>query len=114
MSDSNRPVGECKHGFRYGDKCEVCLLTARVAQLESILTGYHTDSKCGSCRGPLEDERDAVCMCCTLESRLFDLRKVANRALAIIAEAIMHGMPVTEEVADVRNRLAIESLFQVS
>jgi hypothetical protein len=28
-----------------------------------------------------------------------------KRALAIIADAIMHGMPVTEEVADVRNQI---------
>ena len=28
-----------------------------------------------------------------------------KRALAIISDAIMHGMPVTEEVADVRNQI---------
>lgn len=43
-------------------------LAARVWQLEFILTGYHTDTKCGSCKGPLEEERDAICKRCTMES----------------------------------------------
>jgi hypothetical protein len=30
---------------------------------------YHEDSKCGSCQGPLECERDAICCTCSPETR---------------------------------------------
>jgi len=33
------------------------------------------------------------------------LRSLNSRAMNIIAEAIMHGMPITEEVAAVRNEI---------
>ena len=33
------------------------------------------------------------------------LRELNKRAQAIITEAIMHGMPITEEVAAVRNEI---------
>lgn len=36
MSDSWRTTGECSHGIRYGDKCEVCQLQARIIELEEL------------------------------------------------------------------------------
>lgn len=40
-----------------------------------------------------------------MEAEIERLRNLNNRALAIITGAIMHGMPVTEEVAAVRNEI---------
>ena len=34
---------------------------------------FHSDMKCGSCNGPLEDDRTAVCHTCTPESVWFDM-----------------------------------------
>ena len=42
----------------------------------------------------------------TTEARLALSVDLHRRALAIIADAIVHGMPVTEEVANVRNEIA--------
>ena len=33
------------------------------------------------------------------------LQALGRRAVAIIADAICHGMPITQEVADVRNQI---------
>lgn len=44
--------------------------------------------------------------CMELAAEVDHLRDLNDRALAIIAEAIMHGMPITEEVAAVRNGIA--------
>ena len=37
MSDSNRPVGNCKHGFRHGLSCDACILQRRVDELQAEL-----------------------------------------------------------------------------
>lgn len=40
-----------------------------------------------------------------LEQTNKEFKVLLHRALVIIADAIMHGMPITEEVADVRNAI---------
>lgn len=42
---------------------------------------------------------------CRLKAAIIQLAELNNRAMAIISDAIMHGMPITEEVADVRNQI---------
>lgn len=59
-------------------------LMARVEKLEFILSGYHTDTKCGSCKGPLEEERDAICKRCTMESELTAAREILVKLRAKI------------------------------
>jgi hypothetical protein len=41
-----------------------------------------------------------------LRARIAELEALCDSALAIIADAIVHGMPVTQRVADVRNQIA--------
>lgn len=41
-----------------------------------------------------------------LRKQVEGLRKACELAMPVIADAIMHGMPVTREVADARNKLA--------
>ena len=50
----------------------------RETTMEEILNGYHKDSSCGSCKGPLEDHRDAICVKCTLEDEVKSARKLAD------------------------------------
>lgn len=40
-----------------------------------------------------------------LKAAIIQLTEMNRRAMAIISDAIMHGMPVSEEVADVRNQI---------
>ncbi|WP_146534790.1 hypothetical protein [Rubripirellula reticaptiva] len=40
-----------------------------------------------------------------LKATVIVVAELNKRAQAIITEAIMHGMPITEEVADVRNQI---------
>lgn len=40
-----------------------------------------------------------------LKAAVIQLAELNKRAMAIITDAIMHGMPITEEVADVRNQI---------
>lgn len=40
-----------------------------------------------------------------LKAAVVVVAELNKRALAIIANAIMHGMPITQEVADVRNQI---------
>lgn len=40
-----------------------------------------------------------------LKAAIIQLTEMNKRAMAIIADAIMHGMPISEEVADVRNQI---------
>lgn len=40
MSDSNRPVGNCKHGFRHGLSCDACILQRRVDELHADIEIY--------------------------------------------------------------------------
>jgi hypothetical protein len=42
--------------------------------LRSLLVGFHLDSACGGCGGPLEDTRDVICERCTLQNELEDRR----------------------------------------
>jgi hypothetical protein len=42
------------------------------------------------------------------DATIRDHLELLERALAIIADAICHGMPITKEVADVRNRICAE------
>lgn len=68
---------------------EIERLKARVVQLEGHLDwlGWSSDG--------IQRARNTM-------DRICDLNK---RALAIITDAIMHGMPITEEVAAVRNEI---------
>ena len=43
--------------------------------------------------------------CSSSPEELERLKGLNKRALAIITDAIMHGMPITPEVADVRNQI---------
>jgi hypothetical protein len=40
-----------------------------------------------------------------LKAAIIQLTEMNRRAMAIIADAIMHGMPISEEIADVRNQI---------
>lgn len=40
-----------------------------------------------------------------LKAAIIQLTQMNKRAMAIITDAIMHGMPITKEVADVRNQI---------
>jgi hypothetical protein len=40
-----------------------------------------------------------------LKAAIVQLTEMNRRAMAIITDAIMHGMPITPEVADVRNQI---------
>lgn len=40
-----------------------------------------------------------------LKAAVIQLADLNNRAMAIIVDAVMHGMPITKEVADVRNKI---------
>ena len=40
-----------------------------------------------------------------LKAAIIQLTEMNKRAMSIITDAIMHGMPITEEVADVRNQI---------
>ncbi len=40
-----------------------------------------------------------------LKAAVIQLTELNKRAMSIITNAIMHGMPITEEVADVRNQI---------
>lgn len=40
-----------------------------------------------------------------LRKRVEELEALCRRSLNIIADAILHGMPITEDIADLRNRL---------
>jgi hypothetical protein len=40
-----------------------------------------------------------------LKAAIIQLTEMNKRAMAIITDAIMHGMPITPEVADVRNQI---------
>lgn len=42
---------------------------------------------------------------CRLKAAIIQLAELNKRAMVIISSAIMHGMPITEEVADVRNKI---------
>lgn len=47
---------------------------------------YHEDAKCGSCGGPLDIQRDAICLTCAPEVRNH-AREAAERILGSTAEA---------------------------
>ena len=40
-----------------------------------------------------------------LKAAVIQLTEMNRRAMAIITDAIIHGMPITKEVADVRNQI---------
>ena len=40
-----------------------------------------------------------------LKAAIIQLTEMNKRAIAIITDAIMHGMPISKEVADVRNQI---------
>ncbi len=40
-----------------------------------------------------------------LKAAIINLTEMNHRAMAIITDAIMHGMPISPEVADVRNQI---------
>ncbi len=40
-----------------------------------------------------------------LKAAIIQLTEMNRRAMAIIADAVVHGMPITPEVADVRNQI---------
>lgn len=40
-----------------------------------------------------------------LKAAVIQLTELNKRAMSIITDAIMHGMPITKEVADVRNQI---------
>lgn len=40
-----------------------------------------------------------------LKAAVIQLTELNKRAMSIITDAIMHGMPITEEIADVRNQI---------
>ena len=42
-----------------------------------------------------------------LRCAVIALSQMNDRAMAIISDAIMHGMPITTEVADVRNAICL-------
>lgn len=42
-----------------------------------------------------------------LKSAVIQVVDLNRRAMAIIANAISHGMPITEEIADVRNQIVV-------
>jgi len=47
-----------------------------------------------------------------LKAAVIQLTELNKRAMAIITDAIMHGMPITEEIADVRNEIVGAKLSQ--
>lgn len=55
--------------------------------------GYNAARNCG-----LNEEM-------RLKAAVIQLTAMNKRAMAIITDAIMHGMPITPEVADVRNQI---------
>lgn len=55
--------------------------------------GYDAAKACG-----LDEEM-------RLKAAVIQLTEMNRRAMAIITDAIMHGMPITPEVADVRNQI---------
>jgi len=70
------------------DKFRECMLNNVAAR-----TGYDAEKSFGVS----EEQR--------LKAAVIQLTKLNKRAMSIITDAIMHGMPVTEEVADVRNQI---------
>ena len=52
--------------------------------------GYHEDSRCGSCGGPLEDHRDAVCETCVPQSEYF---RLCNAAMDVREVLRLDGVP---------------------
>lgn len=44
-----------------------------------------------------------------LKAAVIQLTELNKRAMSIITDAIMHGMPITQEVADVRNEIVCTS-----
>jgi len=60
-------VPPCSHDF-----CGRCLKPLCEGQT-CRCPRFHSDMKCGSCNGPLEDDRTAVCHTCTPESVWFDM-----------------------------------------
>ena len=62
---------------------------ADTRQLERILTGFHTDSICGSCEGPLEEHRDAICERCTQRNEIEQLQFIIREHLEHSADGVL-------------------------
>ena len=97
-----RPQGSACHECTLCDEVlspgetAILSLQARIAELETRLSGYHTDSACGACGGLLEDHRDAVCVRCSLENRIADL--------SLELQALFENVPEARAYLD--NRVA--------
>jgi hypothetical protein len=53
-----------------------------------VMAEYHADSRCGSCAGPLEADRDAVCHSCVPQSEFFEMA-----AEAVEISETLRGIP---------------------
>ena len=65
-------------------------LVAEIERLQELFgSRFHTDSACGSCGGPLDVERDAICCRCTDDPDL-----AANQLRAILADVRTSGIEI--------------------
>lgn len=52
------------------------------------MADYHNNSRCGSCHGPLEAERDAICLACCPVTRPVDTE---------VGKCVRCGLPVIQD-----------------
>ena len=58
------------------------------------MTEYHGDSKCGSCKGPLEVQRDAICETCVPDP---EWGTAMSDEIRIPESVLVEGFSISEE-----------------
>lgn len=77
-------------------------LLDQIDRLETLFgSRFHLDAKCGSCGGPLECDRDAICHRCTDKMEIERLQAIVDRlpktadGVPIVPGDVLHFMDVS-------------------